>query len=69
GDLDKFMEETPFGLITNDFDDKSMEKLVSGVDELQKYDKEYLRSISLNLFSLKIGAERYLGVYKKLLNQ
>ncbi len=64
GDLDKFMQDTPFGLITTEFDDRSLENLVSRIDSLQNLDKEYLRKISLDLFSLKIGAERYLKVYE-----
>ena len=66
GDLDKFMHDTPFGLITTKFDDDSLKALVSQIDTLQNLDREYLRKISLDLFSLKIGAERYLQVYEKL---
>ncbi len=69
GDLDKFMSETPFGLITTKFDDETLKNLVLQIDELQKYDKEYLRNISLSLFPLKKGAERYLNVYRKLLEK
>ncbi len=66
GDLDKFMQDTPFGLITTKFDDETLNGLVSQVDTLQNLDREYLRKISLDLFSLKIGAERYLKVYRGL---
>ena len=66
GDLDKFMQDTPFGLITTKFNETSLNELVSQVDNLQNLDREYLRKISLDLFSLKIGAERYLKVYEGL---
>ena len=66
GDLDKFMHDTPFGLITTKFDKDSLKELISQIDSLQNLDREYLRKISLDLFSLKIGAERYLKVYEGL---
>lgn len=66
GDLDKFMHDTPFGMITTKFDDDSLKKLVSRIDTLRNLDRKYLRKISLDLFSLKIGAERYLKVYRGL---
>lgn len=67
GDLDKFMSDTPFGLITTKFDDETLKGLVANIDELKSFEREYLRNISLNLFSLKIGAERYLKVYESLI--
>lgn len=67
GDLDKFMQEKPFGLITSKFDRASLEAIIARIDELGRYDKAYLRSISLELFSLQIGADRYYKVYKELI--
>lgn len=66
GDIDKFTEETEFGLQINNFQEAEYEKIIDNIDSLKNLNPLTLRKFATEQFSLEVGVSRYLKVYKKL---
>ena len=69
GDIDKFVPENNLGLMINSFYTESLNNTCKQIDNLIKIDKEHLRSVAVELFSLDKGVKLYYGVYQKLMNK
>lgn len=67
GDIDKFVPENNLGIMISEMNEHGLSKAVDQIDTLDKIDKGHLRTVAENLFSLKIGTERYYSVYEKLI--
>ncbi len=68
GDIDKFVPENNLGIMVENMDDQGLLQAVNEIEKLDKIERSHSRNVAENLFSLKIGAERYYSVYQKLIN-
>ncbi|MDD4148661.1 MAG: glycosyltransferase [Bacteroidales bacterium] len=69
GDIDKFVPENNLGMMISSFDTEALNNTCKQIDSLIKIDKEHLRSVAVELFSLDKGVKLYYGVYQKLMNK
>jgi hypothetical protein len=69
GDLDRFIPENNLGVLIEDFETESLDKICKNLDNEINISKEHLRSVALELFSLDRGVETYYQVYQKLMDK
>ncbi len=68
GDVDAIINEHKCGIVLPKFTAKEFEIANSSIDDLLQKPSADIRKVAVDYFSLKIGAERYDSVYKKMLN-
>ena len=67
GDTGCIVNHTRTGIILNDYNDTSFLAAISKMDSLEKTDKEYIRKCAMKIFDLKIGVQKYLSEYNRIL--
>ena len=68
GDVDAIINEHKCGIVLPKFTAKEFEIANSSIDDLLQKPSADIRKVAVDYFSLKIGADRYDSVYKKMLN-
>lgn len=66
GDIDRFVPEYRLGILIEKTDEAGFRQAINHIDDLDAIDREHLRSVADELFSLERGVERYVKVYNQL---
>lgn len=69
GDIDKFVSENNLGILINKFDENGFIEAIDKIEDLIKKDPADLRAVAENLFSLKVGSEKYNKIYSNLIKE
>ena len=67
GDTDKIVEDTECGAIVKKFDHDGYDKVLAKLDEIVSIDPAKIRAGAEKYYSLQNGVQKYLLVYKTLL--
>ncbi len=69
GDTDGVVRKEKVGLVVNDFSDNDYLNVAKQFNSLLSYDKEHLRNVAQEHFSLEEGVVSYAKVYSSLLSE
>ena len=68
GDSGMIIDKCGSGIVIRDFNDRSYDKVIAGIDEMKKQDAGAIRNCSLEFYSLDKGIQKYEMVYRTLMN-
>jgi len=68
GDIDKFVPENNLGIMIDSISIDSYIQACKEIENLEKINKNHLRNVACELFSLNGGSETYYKVYKTLID-
>lgn len=66
GDTDMVVNKYQSGWLVNSFTPKAYNQAIDNIDSILALDKEKIRKGAEEFYSLKVGVERYLNIYKNL---
>lgn len=69
GDTGWIINETETGFLLNEFDEDSFVSAIEKLDRIDTIDPERIRQCSLRYFDLRSGAQNYLRVYRRMIQQ
>lgn len=68
GDTGSIVKNTKTGMVVEEFTKNSFQKALKGIKELEKIDKELIRSSALSRFDLALGIRKYSEIYNRIMN-
>lgn len=66
GDIDRIVENENVGIAIREFTVQEYQNTINRLADLQEISPQHLRSVSEDLFSLRVGTYRYYNAYKKI---
>jgi glycosyltransferase involved in cell wall biosynthesis len=67
GDMELLINENNIGSLIKEFTNENYLKAINEIEELKKISPKFIRQVSINMFSLEKGVEKYAKVYEKIL--
>ncbi|MES1218703.1 MAG: hypothetical protein ABUT20_24580, partial [Bacteroidota bacterium] len=64
GDTGKIIEKSNTGAVVKNFDIENYKQVISHANELRKISKAHIRQSAFDYYDLKMGVEKYGGVYR-----
>lgn len=68
GDTGHVISSTQTGLLVDQFDEATLQSAVNEMQRVEQIDKAYIRQCAMGLFDLQTGVQKYLALYKNIID-